>query len=177
MISGFCRASVFPALAVPLSGLEKILRDWWFYYSLAHWRVSHSACQHAPRRKASVKKTLLWALKSELQPIPAEGCDERLLLWSCHLNNDAVVWFEKTTSNEKAKFLSYMWLGRYQLESSPGPQPFLKWCTSKSTFRVVSRGHICIPSFLLVENLFFTSTVLLDHLVVLLLLWKLCLIK
>lgn len=28
IISGICRASVLPALAVPLSGLEKILGDW-----------------------------------------------------------------------------------------------------------------------------------------------------
>lgn len=28
MISGICRASVLPALAVPFSGLEKILDDW-----------------------------------------------------------------------------------------------------------------------------------------------------
>jgi len=28
MISGICRAAVLPALAVPSSGLEKILGDW-----------------------------------------------------------------------------------------------------------------------------------------------------
>ena len=28
MISGICRASVLPALAVPLSGLEKTVGDW-----------------------------------------------------------------------------------------------------------------------------------------------------
>jgi len=64
-----------------------------------------SACS---QKKSYSEKTLLWALKSELQPIPAEGCDDRLLLRSCHLNNDTVVWFEKATSNEKEKCLSDM---------------------------------------------------------------------
>lgn len=98
-----------------------------------------SACS---QKKSFSEKTLLWALKSELQPIPAEGCDDCLLLWSCHLNNDTVVWFEKTRSNEKDKCVSYVGLGRYQIESSPGPHRFLTWSASKSTFRAVSRGHV-----------------------------------
>lgn len=83
------------------------------------------ACQSAPSRKAAVKKTLLWALKSELQPVPAEGCDSHLLLWSCHLNNDSVVWFEGTGSRGKEKCLSGLGLGsgREQPRPSAFPKP------------------------------------------------------
>lgn len=78
----------------------------------------------APSRKAAVKKTFLWALKSEVQPIPAEGCDSHLLLWSCHLNNDSVVWFEETGSSGKENWLS--WLGLGSGREQPRPSAFPK---------------------------------------------------
>lgn len=108
MISGICRASVLPALAVPQSGLEKI---WWFYYGLAHLRVSCSACQHAPRRKAPVKKPCsgLWNLNCsqfQLRDATVAFCC-RVAIWTmtllCRL---------KRPSSEKDKCLRTCdWVG------------------------------------------------------------------
>lgn len=162
-------------LCLPLPYLCPLWRRSWVSggyimgWHIGGWAVRLSACSH---KKSIRGKTLLWALKPELRPIPAEGCDDRLLLWGCHLNNDTVVRFEKTTSNEKEKCLSYTWLGRYQLEINPSPQLFLRWCTSKSTFRVVLRGTHMHPNLS-----FFTVFVLLGHLGMLLLLRKLHLVK
>ena len=89
MISGICRAAVLPALAVPSSGLEKILGDWWFYYGLAHLRVRHLACQRAPRRKATVKKPCsgLWNLNCsqfQLRDVTIAFCCE-VAIWTMTL--------------------------------------------------------------------------------------------
>lgn len=80
------------------------------------------------QQKSCCEKTLLWALKSELQSIPAEGSDSHLLLWSCHLNNDSVVWFEEAGSSGKEKCLSWLGLGsgREQPRPSAFPKPLLK---------------------------------------------------
>lgn len=127
------------------------------------------ACQCAPSRKAAVIKTLLWALKSELQPIPAEGCDSHLLLgiaiWTmtmlCGLKGQGAV-------GRRSVCWGWDWaLGG----SSPGPQPFLSLHLNTHSWTRFEETHVH-PKFSTLA-----SSVWLGHLAVLLLLWKLCLIK
>lgn len=89
------------------------------------WHKGGRSLSVCSQQKSCCEKTLLWASKSELQPIPAEGCDSHLLLWSCHLNNGSVVWFEETGSSGKEKCLSWLGLGsgRGQPRSSAFPKP------------------------------------------------------
>lgn len=71
------------------------------------------------QQKSCCEKTLLWALKSEVQPIPAEGCDSHLLLGSCHLNSDSVVCFEETGSSGEEKCLAWLGLGSRREQPRP----------------------------------------------------------
>lgn len=76
-IPGICRASVLLPLQ-PLGLLwrsSRVIGDF-----IRAWHKRGRSLSVFSQQESCCEKTLLWALKSELQPIPAEGGGSHLLL-------------------------------------------------------------------------------------------------